>query len=212
MSSNLSKIELLAMIKQYNKNNNDKIKNIDKMKKEEIVHICEKYEIIPRNIEQNSSVKINLSNISKKYLLQDIELFFLKKGKPFPKEIQLLKKEELVEFMEDTGIEHYTQSMITEEIKKYNEYNHQKNIIYYNMMCYDNINVCEIDNDNLDKFIRDNTLDTKIENLKDVSLLLSNIYSSLEEFCKNTKQEYTPDKFKSFPKVLKYIDTLITKR
>ena len=102
MSSELSKVELLAMIKQYNKNNSDKIKNIDKVKKEEIIQICHKYNIIPTNVDND--IKINLSNISKKHLLQDIELFFLKKGQTLPKEILQMKKNQLVEYMEENVI------------------------------------------------------------------------------------------------------------
>jgi hypothetical protein len=210
MSSELSKVELLAMIKQYNKNNSDKIKNIDKMKKEEIMQICQKYNIIPTNVDND--IKINLSNISKKHLLQDIELFFLKKGQPLPKEINQMKRNQLVEYMEENEIEHYTQSMIIEEIQKYNKQNHDKNVIYYNIMCYDNVNIDEIDNDNLEQFIKNNNLDENIDNLQATSIFLSKIYSSLEEFCKNTNNEYKPHKLKSFPKVIQYIDLLITKK
>jgi len=210
MSSELSKVELLAMIKQYNKNNSDKIKNIDKMKKEEIIQICHKYNIIPTNVDND--IKINLSNISKKHLLQDIELFFLKKGQPLPKEINQMKRNQLVEYMEENEIEHYTQSMIIEEIQKYNKQNHDKNVIYYNIMCYDNVNIDEIDNDNLGQFIKNNNLDENIDNLQATSIFLSKIYSSLEEFCKNTNNEYKPHKLKSFPKVIQYIDLLITKK
>jgi len=210
MSSELSKVELLAMIKQYNKNNSDKIKNIDKMKKEEIMQICQKYNIIPTNVDND--IKINFSNISKKHLLQDIELFFLKKGQPLPKEINQMKRNQLVEYMEENEIEHYTQSMIIEEIQKYNKQNHDKNVIYYNIMCYDNVNIDEIDNDNLEQFIKNNNLDENIDNLQATSIFLSKIYSSLEEFCKNTNNEYKPHKLKSFPKVIQYIDLLITKK
>ena len=210
MSSELSKVELLAMIKQYNKKNSDKIKNIDKMKKEEIMQICQKYNIIPTNVDND--IKINLSNISKKHLLQDIELFFLKKGQPLPKEINQMKRNQLVEYMEENEIEHYTQSMIIEEIQKYNKQNHDKNVIYYNIMCYDNVNIDEIDNDNLEQFIKNNNLDENIDNLQATSIFLSKIYSSLEEFCKNTNNEYKPHKLKSFPKVIQYIDLLITKK
>lgn len=211
MSSVLSKVELLAMIKQYNKNHSDKIKNIDKMKKDEIMQICQKYDIVSTN-DNGDNIKINLSNVSKKNLIQDIELFFLKKGKAFPKEIVSMKKYELVEFMEENEIQHYTQSMITEEIQKYNKQDHDKNIIYYNIMCYDNVNVHEIDNNNLQKFINDNNLDQNIENFQATSILLSKIYSSLDEFCKNTGNEYKPHKLKSFPQVIKYLDSLITKK
>ena len=211
MSSVLSKVELLAMIKQYNKNHSDKIKNIDKMKKDEIMQICQKYDIVSTN-DNDDDIKINLSNVSKKNLIQDIELFFLKKGKSLPKEIVSMKKNELVEFMEENEIQHYTQSMITEEIQKYNKQDHDKNIIYYNIMCYDNVNVHEIDNNNLQKFINDNNLDQNIENFQATSILLSKIYSSLDEFCKNTGNEYNPHKLKSFPQVIKYLDLLITKK
>lgn len=210
MSSELSKVELLAMIKQYNKNNSDKIKNIDKMKKEEIIQICHKYNIIPTNVDND--IKINLSNISKKHLLQDIELFFLKQGKTLPKEILQMKKNQLIEYMEENEIVHYTQSMITEDIQKYNKQNYDKNIIYYNIMCYDNVNIDEIDNDNLEQFIQNNNLDRNIDNFQATSIFLSKIYSSLEEFCKNTNNEYEPHKLKSFPKVIQYIDLLITKK
>ena len=173
MPTSLCKIELLAMIKHYNKHNSDKIQNIDKMKKAEIVAICKKYNIISCENIDTTLPEISLSTVNKKHLLQDIELSFLQKGKTIPKEFSTLKKSELIEYMEQQDISHYTQEMIEEEIKKYNNYNHNRDIIYYNMICYDNVNISDIDDDDLESYIKNNNLKTDIADLQQVSALLS---------------------------------------
>jgi hypothetical protein len=211
MPTSLCKIELLAMIKQHNKHNKDKIQNVDKMKKTEIVAICKKYNIYSENIDTTIS-KICLSTVNKKHLLQDIELFFLQKGKTIPKEFSTMKKKQLIEYMEQQDIDHYTQQMIEEEIKKCNIYNHNKDIIYYNMICYNNVNISEIDDNDLESYIQNHNLKTNIVDLKQVSSLLSNIYSSISAFCEKTGETYVPDKFKSFPKVIEFLETRIVRQ
>ena len=140
----ISRVELLALIKNHNKNNAEKIKNVDKLKKEEILDICKKYGLL-----QGNDVKleiVDLRNISKQDLIRDVEIWFMKQNKVVPHEVLHLKKKDLIDFMELNGIPHHTYELLESEIKRYEKENMLKNIIIFNIMKYDNIDVDKIDN------------------------------------------------------------------
>ena len=204
--SDYSKLELLVLIKNHNKNNIEKIKNVDKLKKEELQIICKKYGLLSDN---NIIESIDLRNISKKDLLRDVEIWYMKQKKDIPQHIISLKKKELIDFMELNNIQHYTQEILESEIKKYEKQNKLKDIIIYNIMKYDNIDVSTIDNDNLERFIDDNKLDTDIKDIQQYAKLLHNLYVCYDEFCKSINKNYNSDKIKSFPKILQHIKDII---
>jgi len=74
-----SKIELLAYIKKFNKKNENKIINIDKLKKKELYDICLNYNLLSIS-HDNNDIVINYKNVSKDHILQNIELYFLKQN------------------------------------------------------------------------------------------------------------------------------------
>lgn len=206
-----SKVELLALVKTYNKQNDDKIKNADKLKKNEILDICKKYNIISSAAIKQT--KIDLKNVSKCDLKKDLEIYFLKQGKQVPKDVVTMKKQEIIEFMELHDIMHHTQELLKQETEKYQHQQLMKTIVVYNIVKYDNVDIARIDDDNIEAYIMDNDLDCNIEDLPQHSVLLHKLYSAYEEFCKNTKQNSShQDKIKSLPKIINKLHQICTKK
>ena len=107
--------------------------------------------------------------------------------------------------MELNYIKHYTPSLIEKEIKEHEEQNNLKNIILYNIIRYDNIDFDNIDSNNMKDFIEKNNLDLDLTYFKEYSILLYNLYKAYTTFCESTKMSYTPDKIKSFPKIMQHL-------
>ncbi len=200
-----SKIELLALIKNHNKCNVEKIRNSDKLKKHQLYDVCKKYKII--SDESQGDVETDedkLDNICKRDLLKDIEIYFLKQNKNVPMDIFKMRKKNLIEYMVLNGVIHYSKKLIEKEIRLFQ----LKNIIIYNIMRYDNVDVTKLDDDNLEEYIQKNNLDTDIICLQQYAVLLNTLYSAVDEFCKKTNANIEKDKIKSLPKILetlKYI-------
>lgn len=204
-----SKVELLALVKVFNKQNDEKIKNTDKMKKNEILEICRKNNILP-NV-SSTEIKVALNTVSKTDLKKDIEIHFLKHGKPIPQDILNMKKRELIEYMEMHNIVHYTSDLIKQETEKYQHLQLMKTIVVYNIMKYDSIDVSLLTDDNLEKYIIDNDLDCDIEDIQQYSILLTKLYAAYEDFCKVKNLDVAADKIRSFPKILRKLNDIVSR-
>lgn len=212
MDTQYSRIELLALLKTYNKANNDKIKNTDKMKKEELVNLCQSLSLISNGLDDKTHVKdIDLRNISKNSILQDISLYFMKKGKAVPSDISNMKRQQLIDYMEMHNITHYTPELIEKEIKKYMEDDNAKKIIYYNMIRYDNVNTEDIQSERILEYVQSRELDTEMKNFNDYAKLLRTIYLAYDKFCEATSHEIQKDRIKSFPKIIQHLKKITEK-
>lgn len=208
MEETYQKIELLALIKSYNKRNSDKIKNVDKLKKTELIEICKKYGLLSGN-ETEKIPPIDLRNVKKKDLQRDVELFFLKQNKTVPLDIIQMQKKHLIDFMELNEVIHYTPDIIEREIKDIQKQNVLKNIIVYNIICYDNVDVEKIDNDKLEEFITNNHLDTHIENFQNYCILLQELHTAYDKFCSSANKPIVKDKIKTFPKIIEKLQKIL---
>lgn len=209
MNEEYSRIELLALIKSFNRVQNDKIKNSDKMKKNELLSLCKSLSLI--ELSSLPSKHINLQNLSKISIQQDIQLYFLKQGKEIPKHVLTMKKKELIDFMELNGIIHHTPELLEKETRKYIAENNAKNIVYYNMIKYDNVNTDEIDSNSIAEFIELHQLDQNILHFKEYAKLLHSIYTAYDTFCDETENERHNDRIKSFPKIIQHLQKIIEK-
>lgn len=195
---NYSKVELLALIKKFNKKNENKIINIDKLKKKELYDICLKYNLI--SISQEEDVVINYKNVPKEHILQNIQIYFLKQNQSLPVEFTKKNKKELIEFVELNSVQHYTPDMIKREIKQRENDDFYKQVIIYNILRYDNVDVTKIQNEQ--EYVVENKLDTDLKHMKQYANLLKKLYDAYHTFCNDIGLEYDDDKMKSFPKVL----------
>ena len=117
-----------------------------------------------------------------------------------------MKKSELIEYMEINDIHHYTKELLEKAAKTYHENITMKNIIYYNILKYDDIDVNEIDD--LRTFIDKNKLDTNIDHFTEYSALVQNIYAAYSKYCTSIGCEIINDKMKSMPKILNHLKHL----
>jgi hypothetical protein len=207
-----SKVELLALIKSYNKNHTDKIKNADKMNKAEIIEVCRNYAILPDHTSECTCIEVDLRSVKKYNLLQDVEMYFLKQDKCVPTNVLHMKKADLIAYMELNDIQHYTQELLENEVKMYRTQKLLKNIVVLNIIKYDNIDVTQIpasDNiEELETFVKALDADD-LDNLAAYSAMLKNIYDAYDTFCKATGKIATPDKIKSFPKILNKLQNIL---
>lgn len=211
MDKNCSRIELLAIIKTYNRSHNDKILNADKMKKKELMNVCISYSLINNSVE-DSPKTIDLRNVSRNSILQDITLYYIKQSKEVPSHILSMKKKELIDFIEMNDITHYTPELIEAETRKYMAEEKTKNIIYYNMIRYDNINTEELDTNCLTEYIESQGLDQEMKYFNEYAKMLGTIYTAYDKFCEETSLEKQNDKIKSFPKIIQHLTKIIEKK
>lgn len=125
-----------------------------------------------------------------------------------------MKKKDLIDYIILNNIVYYTSEMIEDEIKEIEKENKQqeeeeyyKNVIIYNIIRYDNIDIKKITKNK--EYVEENNLDTNLENYQEYAKMLNEIYTSYEMFCKNTGKEYEKDELKTFPKLLTKIRNII---
>lgn len=212
METKHSKVELLALVKKHNKTSEHKIQNVDKMKKQELHDVCVIHSLILT--EDKGNKIMNLNNISKQILMQNVEIHFLKKKAQVPREVMNMKKKELIDYITLNDIVYYTSEMIEDEIKEIekekeqnDEEEYYKNVIIYNIIRYDNIDIEKITKSK--EYVHDNNLNTNLENYQEYAKMLNEIYTSYEMFCKSTGKEYVKDELKTFPKILTKIRNVI---
>ncbi len=205
--TSLSKVELLALIKIYNKNN-DKIKNVDKLKKEELLNVCQKYGLLADKKEEE--IVIDLQDVCKKDLVRDVELYFMKQNRAIPNDVIHMRKSELIDYMILHNVKHYTSESLTRELEELQKYNELKNIIAYNIIRYDNVdvNVLGDNSEDLQAYIVSNNLSTNIENLQAYAVLVNNLYTGYEAFCKTIGIKCEYDKIKSLPKIVRILNNI----
>jgi len=212
MEAKYSKVELLALVKKHNKTSEHKIQNVDKMKKHELYDVCVIHSLV--HTDEKGNKIMNLNNISKQILMQNVEIYFLKKKEQVPREVLNMKKKDLIDYITLNNIVYYTSEMIEDEIKqiekeneKEKEEEYYKNIIIYNIIRYDNIDIKQINKSK--EYVERNNLNTKLDNYQEYAKMLNDIYISFETFCKSTGTEYEKDELKTFPKILTKIRNVI---
>lgn len=205
-----SRIELLALVKTYNKVHNDKVKNSDKMKKNDLVTLCQSLSLINSSCEKLTK-EIDLRNLSRNSIMQDISLHFIKQGKEIPHDVVVMKKQQLIDYMELHNITHYTPERIEKEIKKYMEDDKARKIIYYNMIRYDNVNTEDIHSDSISEYIESHGLDQEMTNFNEYAKLLHTIYTAYDKFCEATSHDTQNDRIKSFPKIIQHLKKITEK-
>jgi hypothetical protein len=81
------------------------------------------------------------SRLSKKDMINDINIFFLKQGKVCEGNIYKVSKAKLLEIIIDNDIPHITNDNLKEEIEETEKFNYYIEIIYHNYMKYKNISI-----------------------------------------------------------------------
>ena len=150
------------------------------------------------------------SRLSKKQMINDINIFFLKQGKVCEGNIYKVSKAKLLEIIIDNDIPHINKDNLREEIEDTEKFNYYLEIIHHNFMKYKNIPI-EIITDihfnkelkaiDLEKII--NKYNLKYENdMKELNELVNGITRLIKDYHKS-KLEY-----KTIPDIIKELSII----
>ena len=155
------------------------------------------------------------SKLSKKDLINDINIFFLKQGKICEGNIYKISKRKLIEIMIENEIPHIDTEKLKLEIEETEKFNYYIDIIYYNFIKYKNINIDDIKNihnnpninsNDLNKIIIDNNL--RMDGfIKETKILVNDLYNSIDKYYKSTGTKNTIE-FKTIPDLIKNLNLL----
>jgi len=155
------------------------------------------------------------NKLSKKQLINDINIFFLKQGKICEGNIYKISKRKLIEIMIENEIPHIDNEKLKLEIEETEKFNYYIEIIYYNFMKYKNIDINEIkkihnnpniNSNDLNKFIIDNNL-CMYGFMIETKTLVNDLYNSIDKYYKSTGLKNTIE-FKTIPDLIKNLNLL----
>ena len=155
------------------------------------------------------------NNLSKKQLINDIKIFFLKEGKECCINISKISKNKLIEIMIENDIPHIDNEKLKNEIEETEKFNYYLEIIYYNFMKYHNINIDDIRNIHNNTKLTSNDLNEIIMkyNLKfdsymnETKELVKDLYIAMDKYYKTTGIKNTIE-FKTIPDIIKNLNLL----
>lgn len=155
------------------------------------------------------------SKLSKKQLINDINIFFLKQGKICEGNIYKISKRKLIEIMIENEIPHIDNEKLKLEIEETEKFNYYLEIIYYNFTKYKNIDIDDIRNihnnpninsNDLNKIIIDNNL--RMDGfITETKTLINDLYNSIDKYYKSTGTKNTIE-FKTIPDLIKNLNLL----
>ncbi len=145
------------------------------------------------------------SKLSKKELINDITIFFLKQGLVCEGNIHKISKNKLIQIMIENDIPHINNELLKEEIEETEKYNYYIQIIYHNFMKYKKPSIDIIKSINtfhkskdLEIIIKNNNLkfDNDINEIKELVSVISDAidkYKSKIGFKENLNYKTIPD-------------------
>jgi hypothetical protein len=154
------------------------------------------------------------SKLSKKQLINDIKVFYLKQGKEC-EGIMKISKNKLLELILENDIPHIDNDTLRKEIEETEKYNYYKDIIYYNFIkfnkpsneiirnLYNNHNITSIE---LDIIIKENNL-IIANDIEDIKKLVIDLSNSIHNYCSSTNTKNTI-KFKTIPSIIQFLSNL----
>ncbi len=154
------------------------------------------------------------SKLSKKQLINDIKVFYLKQGKEC-EGICKISKSKLIELIIEHDIPHVDDETLKNEIQETEKFNYYMNVIYYNFIKFNNISYdiisnirsnSQIKSSDLHKIITDNNLEygNDMEEIKQLSLDLFNV---IHNYCSKTNTKNTIQ-FKTIPSIIQFLSKL----
>ena len=155
------------------------------------------------------------SKLTKKQLINDIKIFYLKQGKECDNNIIKISKTKLLEIILDNDIPHINNETLKKEIEETEKFNFYMNVIYYNFIkfnkpSYDTIrdikNNSKINSNDLDKIIKDNDLIIS-NDIEDIKILVLDLFNSIHKYCSNTNIKNTIQ-YKTIPSIIQFLNNL----
>lgn len=154
------------------------------------------------------------SKLSKKQLINDIKVFYLKQGTEC-EGIMKISKNKLLEIVLDNDIPHIDNDTLKKEIEETEKFNYYKEIIYYNFIKFNKpsndiirsiYNNPKITSNDLDIIIKENNLifSNDIEELKKLVL---DLFDSIHKYCSATNTKNTIH-FITIPSIIQFLNNL----
>jgi len=154
------------------------------------------------------------SKLSKKQLINDIKIFYLKQGKEC-EGIFKISKSKLIDIIQENDIPHIDNDTLRKEIEETEKFNYYMNIIYYNFIKFNNISYDvisdirgnpELNSNDLHNIIKDNNLQfgNDIDDIKTLSL---DLFNAIHNYCSNTGVKNTIQ-FKTIPAIIQFLSKL----
>lgn len=154
------------------------------------------------------------NRLTKKQLINDINIFFLKQGLECSIDITRISKKKLIEIMIENDIPHINKEQLKLEIEETEKYNYYLEIIHYNFMKFKNMNIDDIKNihnnhmnsDDLNKIIIDNNL-VMNGHFKETSELINDLIIVMNKYYNSTNTKNTIE-YKTIPDIIKNLNLL----
>ena len=158
---------------------------------------------------------MNYSKLTKKELINDINIFYLKQG-VYCDNIYKISKCKLIKLIIENDIPHIDDDTLKKEIEETEKINNFMEIIYYNFIKYKNISYEEIykikNNPNitsieLNDFIIKNKLSAK-NDINEIKTLSINLHKIYDDYCQKNNIKNMVE-FKTIPDIIKCLNSLI---
>jgi hypothetical protein len=155
------------------------------------------------------------SKLTKKQLINDIKVYYLKQGQECDNNIMKISKTKLLEIVLDNDIPHINNETLKKEIEETEKFNFYMNIIYYNFIkfnkpSYDIIRDIKsnhnITSQDLDLIITENNLIIS-NDIEDIKILVLDLFNSIHKYCSNTNTKNTIQ-YKTIPSILQFLGNL----
>ena len=154
------------------------------------------------------------SKLSKKQLINDIKVFYLKQGKEC-EGIMKISKNKLLELVLENDIPHIDNDTLKKEIEETEKFNYYKEIIYYNFIKFNKpsndiirdiyINP-NITSNELNIIIKENNL-VFANDMEDIKKLVLDLFNSIHNYCSTTNTKNTIQ-FKTIPSIIQFLSNL----
>ena len=158
---------------------------------------------------------MNYSKLTKKELINDINIFYLKQG-VYSDNIYKISKCKLIKLIIENDIPHIDNETLKKEIEETEKINNFMEIIYYNFIKYKNIsydeiykikNKPDITSIELNDFIVKNNLTAK-NDINEIKTLAINLHKVYDDYCqKNNIKNMV--QFKTIPDIIMSLNSLI---
>ncbi len=156
------------------------------------------------------------SKLTKRQLINDINIYFLKQGKTIETNIYKISKQKLIEIIIDNDIPHIDNETLKNEIEETELYNYYIDVIYHNFYKYKNVPIDIIldiknnhnnYNSNLLKDII-SKYNLKFENdMNEIKVLIKDLCKVYNDYCMNTNIKNTLQ-FKTIPDIISQLSLL----
>jgi len=155
------------------------------------------------------------NNLSKKQLINDINIFFLKQSKICEGDIYKISKKKLIQIMIENEIPHIDNDKLKLEIEETEKFNYYIDIIYYNFMKFKNISFDDIHFIHNNNNLNSNDLHSFIikHNLRmdgfitETKILIHDLFNAIDKYYKSTNTKNTIQ-YKTIPDLIHNLNLL----